>query len=99
MERAKAELIEDMVHDPPVSRASRDQMCAAFSDRDLAAIIITVPFDQLDEMLQTGRFSGNLAFSDDLDLETLRQMLVGVTSQLFKDPATNDGDPKTTRAR
>jgi len=72
--------------DPRLSKASIEDILESLEERDITAILITCPLDEASYVLDsegTARFS--IAFTDDLDEEEMKVVLVRIAAKLTED--------------
>ena len=84
VEAVRRELLEEMADDPQVSKATPRQMIDSLDAPGLAAVLITIPFDQIDSFEDLRGVPTQMSSSEEMSSQESAHVLMGVAQALYK---------------
>ena len=84
VEAVRRELLEEMADDPQVSKATPRQMIDSLDAQGFAAVLITMPFDQIDSFEDLRGVPTQMSSSEEMSSQESAHVLMGVAQALYK---------------
>lgn len=83
-EQAKAEVLSDFSPDElPISKASPKQIVEALDERGLATLLITVPWDDIDDFRDLTGARADVYFADSITVEDFQSVILMISANII----------------